>query len=360
MKIFQGNAALEFFHYPEVFKMHIFIGAFCRINKAVTIFILAMMATSAWSACAIVDTSDGSGYYKYVFSNFNPPEFNPTVAKNTVIYSRSAVAVLSNGVGDRLMNCSSEVMGYSVGKSTPVNNIYPTTVEGIGMRVSTIHGAAPVSTSKYSNHPGSFAYQLSDVKVELIKTADGDITAGGVLDSDFLYERANDAFGQLLAQYNFSSPVVLRPKVPTCTPQAPEPVRMAQTVTQKLTSIGSTGAPRSFLISLLCKGGIPGSLTNAYVTLTDVANPGNIGNVLTLSKTSVAKGVGVQIRKGEQILGFGPDSNAAGNRNQWFAGAVAYGQARLDIPLTARYVKTGENVTIGSANAAATFTISYQ
>ncbi len=228
------------------------------------------------------------------------------------------------------------------------------------MRVSTVNGAAPVSTSEHSNHPGSFAYQYAIVTVELIKTADGDITAGGVLDSDFLYERATDAFGQLLAQYSFSSPVVLRPKVPTCTPQAPEPVRMAQTVTQKLTSIGSTGAPRSFLISLLCKGGIPGSLTNAYVTLTDVANPGNIGNALTLSKTSVAKGVGVQIRKDDQILGFGPDSNAAGNRNQWFAGAVAYGQARLDIPLTARYVKTGENVTIGSANAAATFTISYQ
>lgn len=340
--------------------MHIFVGVFCRMNKAVMIFILAMMATSAWSACAIKDTSDGAGYYKYVFSNFNPPEFNPNVAKNTVIYSKSAIAVLSNGVGERLMNCSAMVTGYIVGKYTPVNNIYPTTVEGIGIRVSNMYGAAPVSTSQHSNHPGSFAYQYSVVTVELIKTADGDITAGGVLDSDFLYERATDAFGQLLAQYSFSSPVVLRPKVPTCTPQAPEPVRMAQTVTQKLTSIGSTGAPRSFLISLLCKGGIPGSLTNAYVTLTDVANPGNIGNVLTLSKTSVAKGVGVQIRKGEQILGFGPDSNAAGNRNQWFAGAVAYGQARLDIPLTARYVKTGENVTIGSANAAATFTISYQ
>jgi len=41
-------------------------------------------------------------------------------------------------------------------------------------------------------------------------------------------------------------------------------------------------------------------------------------------------------------------------------GCDTYGQERLDIPLTARYVKTGENVTIGSANAAATFTISYQ
>src|SRR5256885_14692477 len=65
-------------------------------------------------------------------------------------------------------------------------------------------------------------------------------------------------------------------------------------------------------------------------------------------------------QRDDQILGFGPDSNAAGNRNQWFAGSVAYGQERLDIPLTARYGQTGENVTIGSANAAATFTISYQ
>lgn len=330
------------------------------MNKAVLIFILAMMATSAWSECAINDTSDGSGYYKYVFSDFNPPEFNPNVAKNTVIYSRTAVAVLSNGVGSRLMNCKQIVTGYSVGKSTPVNNIYPTTVNGIGMRISTVFGAAPVNTIEYSEGRGSFAYRNVTVTVDLIKTADGDITAGGVLDSDFMYERATDAHGQILSQYNFASPVVLRPRVPTCTPQAPEPVRMAQTVAPKLTSIGSTGAPSSFRISLFCKGGNPQSLTRAYVTLTDVANPGNIGNALTLSRTSVAKGVGVQIRKGEQILGFGPDSNAAGNRNQWFAGAVAYGQGRLDIQLTARYVKTQENVTIGSANAAATFTISYQ
>src|SRR5256885_132261 len=106
------RSALGFFHYPGVFKMHIFAGAFCRINKAVMIFILAMMATSAWSACAIIDTSDGSGYYKYVFSNFNPPEFNPNVAKNTVIYSKTAIAVLRNGVGDRLMRCSPAVTGY--------------------------------------------------------------------------------------------------------------------------------------------------------------------------------------------------------------------------------------------------------
>ncbi|WP_410913395.1 fimbrial protein [Pseudomonas sp. SIMBA_068] len=36
------------------------------------------------------------------------------------------------------------------------------------------------------------------------------------------------------------------------------------------------------------------------------------------------------------------------------------GQANLTVPLAARYVQTGSKITPGSANARATFTMSYQ
>jgi len=111
---------------------------------------------------------------------------------------------------------------------------------------------------------------------------------------------------------------------------------------------------------LQCSGGDPNTSTNAYVTLTDATNPTNTSQVLSLTPTSQASGVGVQILNGTTVLGYGPDSAAPGNTNQWYAGNIAVGTSRFTIPLSARYVQTGATVTPGTANAQATFTMSYQ
>ncbi|EDT38436.1 Fimbrial protein [Burkholderia ambifaria MEX-5] len=124
--------------------------------------------------------------------------------------------------------------------------------------------------------------------------------------------------------------------------------------------IGSTVGPRSFAISLTCSGGDAGTMTNAHVTLTDSTNPNNTSTTLSLTKESTASGVGLQIMKGDTLVGFGPDSAAVGNTNQWQVGTVMQGQANLTIPLAARYVQTGSKITPGSTDARATFTMSYQ
>jgi len=98
----------------------------------------------------------------------------------------------------------------------------------------------------------------------------------------------------------------------------------------------------------------------AHVTLTDATNTGNRSNVLTLSPDSQAKGVGIEVLKGDTVLAYGPDSNATGNLNQWHAGTISTGMSTFSIPLTARYVQTDPVVTPGSANGRATFTMSYQ
>jgi len=49
-----------------------------------------------------------------------------------------------------------------------------------------------------------------------------------------------------------------------------------------------------------------------------------------------------------------------GNLNQWKAGNVSYGTGTFEVPMSARYVQTSDSVTEGSANARATFTLSYQ
>ena len=46
--------------------------------------------------------------------------------------------------------------------------------------------------------------------------------------------------------------------------------------------------------------------------------------------------------------------------NQWRAGTIKQGQARFAISQQARYVQTAARITTGSANANATFTMSYQ
>ncbi|KVF19287.1 adhesin [Burkholderia cepacia] len=123
--------------------------------------------------------------------------------------------------------------------------------------------------------------------------------------------------------------------------------------------VGSTTPERDFSIQLNCTGGDLGTSTNAYVTLTDNSNSGNRSNRLSLTPNSEASGVAVQILRNGSPLNFGPDSSAPSNPNQWKAGNIPQGQGVFTIPLTARYIQTG-TLKGGTANAVATFTMSYQ
>ncbi|MCY1547587.1 F17a-G fimbrial adhesin [compost metagenome] len=93
--------------------------------------------------------------------------------------------------------------------------------------------------------------------------------------------------------------------------------------------------------------------------MTDASTPGNTSDILTLSSDSKAKGVGIKIlRDGVTPVMFTPDASVAGGPNQWRVGQ--FGNVGVDIPFTAYYVPTGGPITGGTANAAATYTISYQ
>jgi type 1 fimbria pilin len=92
--------------------------------------------------------------------------------------------------------------------------------------------------------------------------------------------------------------------------------------------------------------------------LTDLTNPANESDTLSLARGSTASGVGIQVLSGTTVIKYGPDSAAAGNTNQWQAGST--GNGTFNIPLTARYVQTGPKVTAGSANGLVTFTMNYQ
>ncbi|SFP34431.1 Pilin (type 1 fimbria component protein) [Pseudomonas sp. NFPP07] len=148
---------------------------------------------------------------------------------------------------------------------------------------------------------------------------------------------------------------------PTCTVSTPAiPVSMGNIATTIFTGMGTTSPPRPFTITLACSGGEQGTAISSYVTLTDVSRPDNTSTTLSLTSASTASGLGIHILKEDVVLGYGPDSSSAGNINQWKAGTIAQGVSVFQIPLSARYVQIAPNVSPGSANGLATFTMSYQ
>jgi type 1 fimbria pilin len=139
-----------------------------------------------------------------------------------------------------------------------------------------------------------------------------------------------------------------------CSVQTPSiPVVMPRARISALPTVGSTTGDTAIPISLNCDGPV-----SIYVTLTDASNPSNVGNTLSLTTNSSAQGVAYQILYGSTVINYGADSSAVGNKNQVKLGSVS-AAGSFPVSLSARYVRTGAIVP-GSANALATFTMSYQ
>ncbi|MDR5762653.1 fimbrial protein [Caballeronia sp. LZ035] len=122
---------------------------------------------------------------------------------------------------------------------------------------------------------------------------------------------------------------------------------------KNLPSIGATTGDTTLSLGLNCPAGV-----KVGITVTDAVNPANRSSSLSLAPGSSAAGVGVQIVNGATLVSFGPDSAVAGTVNQWIAGTSAGGA--MQVPLTARYVRTSSKLVPGSVNGKATFTMSYQ
>jgi len=212
--------------------------------------------------------------------------------------------------------------------------------------------ASQTSTGTITLDPRIYA-----LTVELIKT--GPITAGGTLAGETVGWYAENGASEVLSVI-WPGGITIAPQVPTCSVTSRSiSVPLGNVPVGKFTTVGSTSpSTEPFNITLQCSGGATGAVTNVYTTLTDQTNPANISDTLTLTPTSTAAGVGIQVLNGTTVISYGPDSNVAGNINQWHAGMA--GNGTFNIPLTARYIKTSQTIVPGSANGRATFTMSYQ
>ncbi|OLF53551.1 hypothetical protein BTN82_17315 [Pseudomonas chlororaphis] len=190
----------------------------------------------------------------------------------------------------------------------------------------------------------------SDLVVELVKT--GPITAGGSLTGELGGSWVRDKTFQFLS-YRISGSLQIKPTVPSCHYTGPStiPVPLGS---MSMNSTSAVGPAKSFTINLACSGGTQNATTRVYMTLTDVANPGNRTDLLTLAPDSTAKGVGIRLMNDNTAVRFGPETDASA---AWFV--KQSGNGTISIPLSAHYIKTG-TLKAGSVKAMATFTISYR
>lgn len=153
----------------------------------------------------------------------------------------------------------------------------------------------------------------------------------------------------------------LRPT--TCvvtTPNVTIPLTPATGIpTRTFTGVGSASNWTSASSILLdCTG----NTADVYMTVTDATNNGNTSSILSLTSSSTATGLGIELSIfGKPKMSFGPDSSSIGNMNQFLiANAANAAGSALRIDLSARYIQTGDTVSSGTANGLATFTMAYK
>lgn len=296
----------------------------------------------------------------YYIPGFIASDINANAADGTILFSRTVSLVTSPGS----FVCSNRGYQYHRGTTgTPLNgstvpSIYPSGIAGIGMKISYIIPAVsfPYISFIPANTISTFNTDVQ-MNIQFIKT--GPITAGGSITGEIAGWFAEDDTFQVVSMI-ISGGIIIKPGIPTCTVTTPGiSVPMGSVSASSFNGIGTlAGTAQNFNIELSCSGGDVGTTTKMYITLTDQTNPANTTDVLSLTPSSTASGVGVQIFNGTTVVSYGPDSPAAGNINQWFV--TETGNATVNIPLSARYVQTSSLISSGSAEAVATFTMSYQ
>lgn len=234
---------------------------------------------------------------------------------------------------------------------------YTSGIPGIGLRIKypgnrhfPMRGA--IGGTFVPSSPGTFYLYL-------VKT--GQITAGGTLSfAEVAEARTAPEHGDYpFVTYQLAGSVEVMPRKPTCTVASTHlQVPMKPVLQRSFTGVGSTSEAVPWALELNCGGGPDGSTVAVSGVLTDATAPTNRSATLTLSQSSTARGIGIQVLRNGRLVPYGPDSDASGAQSQWSAGNASNGAFR--IPFTVRYVQTRSRVDAGTANGNATFTLSYR
>jgi len=234
--------------------------------------------------------------------------------------------------------------------STLGANIYDTNIAGVGIRI-TFNGAnnenTPLPFDK--TYPMSGSVPGKNITIELIKTASniatGTLQTGELAQQNFYYDPSNKFTGWVLSLTGTNRVQQVACSVSNKVINVP----MGDVKNIDFKGSGTTTGEKSFAIPLSCDAG-----TKVNVTL-EAGSSGSYDASLGIinldsSGQATATGIGLQILNNStpvtlgELISIGSTASEGG----------------FNVPLTARYIQTGSSVTPGTANATATFTMTYK
>lgn len=309
-------------------------------------------SNSVFAACVRSDGLTGPVIYTAVADPI--PTFSPNVPDGTVLATGRFVGNTPGGVTSHVCNHTLDTQEARSTLPYAGSNIYTTPIPGIGIRFRT-NGGHIYPFSIYSATTIGPSPATVTLNYELIKT--GPITSGGELTGTIAeYHWVQNVHTPW--QVSLTNDLVVEPIIPTCTPNTSSlAVNLGQVPFSSFD--GSGRSPRQdFSIEMTCADFGEGMTSDINVTLTDQNQPANRTSQLSLNGGSTATGVVLEVYNRFGVVSFGPDSDAPDNPGQWSEGAV--GNGAFSIPLSVNYLRTAPSATAGTANADATYTLSYQ
>lgn len=325
--------------------------------QAVILLVGCFLAQPLWASCSF---SDGTSAGQLLFTL--PPITVPQdTTVGTVLYSGQAsagtVKIDCNANGAVYQGYTSGISDSDYQSTNPLEGVYATNIPGVGLRATWVNdGTASFSGGSYISpwHIGSSTVSKKDgtyypafkALFQLVVT--GPISSGTLDTSRLIADWQYDNL--VVAKLRFTSTTV-NVKANTCNLVEKNILVPLKTISTEsfVGDISEVVSDDNFRIQLTdCSEGMLVDLK-----FTSAGSSGvSYGNILNIdSGDNAAQGVGIQIRDmNDQPLAFDQLYVVNGKTN---AGDSA------DIPLKARYVRTG-TVKAGEVHAVATFEVSYR
>ncbi|MGX5011158.1 fimbrial protein [Enterobacter asburiae] len=251
-----------------------------------------------------------------------------------------------------MLECSgdTEIVGnssYSTG-TYGGSNILDTGIQGLGIKVAFTNMSVLISNIAFPpqynmNLLGKLAPDLiGDVTISLIKTAS--VTGSGIIPAGSVMHFSTGSLGNVV-NYALASSAV---STAACSvTQSLIPVFMGQVLKTRFNGVGSYSDEVGFKVPLNCDAG-----SKVNITLDGMKDGSGAPGVIALTPPASgvsASGVGLQVLYAGVPVNLGSAISAG----------TASSAGSMEIPFTARYYQTTGSVTAGTANATATFTMTY-
>lgn len=162
--------------------------------------------------------------YQANLADVTIPPFDPNAyAVGATIYSTTVTGTISNsttGKGDIVCSPGGQRLWVSGYGAPDAKNVYPTSMPGMGVRITQYGLTAPYLSGSMLGDTQFFSISGTQVfTVEFVKT--GAMNMSGSISGSAVAYRFDGAGGVELVRYSWGKPVDVTLRVPTCTVSTP-------------------------------------------------------------------------------------------------------------------------------------------